>query len=286
MSYNPMTGLAYIPTIHLSATYSDEGIDIDRWQSIPFVGGMGVSAGGYRPPAGMSYIGALQAWDPVRQESVWNVPQSTHWNAGTLTTAGNLVFQGQADGHFRAYDAKTGKRLWDVDLGLGISAPPITYRINGRQYIAILVGIGGAEAGLGGMASYGWSYGIHTRLLIAFSLDGKKAIPKQPAPFFPVPIDIPNMKIDDALVRQGKALFSLCSYCHGGGAVAAGMAPDLRASPIPLQDQLFKQVVHGGAKIARGMPAYGRLTDEQLKGLQHYIRSRARSDKPVEATRQ
>lgn len=286
MSYNPITGLAYIPTIHLSATYSDEGIDIHRWQSIPFVGGTGVSAAGYGLPAGMGYTGALQAWDPVRQESVWNVPQSTHWNAGTLTTAGNLVFQGQADGHFRAYDAKTGKRLWDVDLGLGISAPPITYRIDGRQYVAILIGIGGAEAGLGGMASYGWTYGIHTRRLIAFSLQGKKDIPKQPAPFFPVPIDIPNMKIDDVLVQQGKDLFDLCAYCHGRGAIAAGMAPDLRASLIPLQDQLFKQVVHGGAKIARGMPAYGRLTDEHLKALQHYIRSRARSDKPVEASRQ
>ncbi|NIT87187.1 MAG: PQQ-binding-like beta-propeller repeat protein, partial [Gemmatimonadetes bacterium] len=72
-------------------------------------------------------MGTLQAWDPVRQERVWEVPLEVRTNGGTLTTAGDLVFQGHGDGLFRAFHAATGEELWSVDLGLGITAPPITY---------------------------------------------------------------------------------------------------------------------------------------------------------------
>jgi hypothetical protein len=82
----------------------------------------------------------------VAQRGVWEIPQETFWSAGTLTTAGNLVFQGRADGRFIAYDARTGDELWSFDTGLGISAPPITYGINGTLYIALLVGFGGASS--------------------------------------------------------------------------------------------------------------------------------------------
>ena len=281
MSYNPITGLAYIPSIHLSAIYSDEGIDRKSYQSIPFIGGMGVNLKAQGLDPTKPYPASLQAWDPIEQRLAWSVPQGNYWNAGTLTTAGNLVFQGHADGHFYAYDARNGKVLLDLDLGLGISAPAITYQINGRQYIALLVGFGGGAAGWSA-SSLGWAYGVHTRRLIAFSLEGQAKLPKQPAPFFPPPIDPKGAEIDPALVQAGSQLFGLCSYCHGGGAVAAGMTPDLRSSAIPLVDQLFDDVVRKGSKVDRGMPAYASLTDDQLKALQHYIRSRARSATPAE----
>ena len=83
--------------------------------------------------------GSLQAWDPVNQKRIWQVPLPVAWNPGTLTTAGDLVFQGQAGGEFSAYHARTGEKLWKLDVGLGIAAPPITYSIKGRQYVALLV---------------------------------------------------------------------------------------------------------------------------------------------------
>ena len=105
-----------------------------------------------------------------------------------LTTAGNLVFQGQPDGLFKAYDARTGEELWSYDVGLGISAPPITYKLDGKQMVSLLVGPGGALAsnfgGSGelGFESHGWKYGAHERRIMTFSLDGKAVVPEQPAP--------------------------------------------------------------------------------------------------------
>jgi quinohemoprotein ethanol dehydrogenase len=277
MSYNPITGLAYLPTIHLGITYSDKNLDLEAWNSAPFKFNLGVRISNYTGSSGKSYIGSLQAWDPVKQKAVWTIPQRHMANAGTLTTAGNLVFQGRPDGHFLAYNAKSGKILWDVDLGLGISAPPITYRINGRQYIALLVGWGGSSSQSSANAALGWPYGVHTRRLIAFSLEGADEIPEQPAPYFPIPINPPDFEIDDALARRGSVVFRKCQECHGGyNATAGGMAPDLRASPIPLDFQLFEDVVRQGSRIARAMPAFAELSDTDLKALQHYLRWAAR----------
>ncbi|MDA0348978.1 MAG: PQQ-dependent dehydrogenase, methanol/ethanol family [Verrucomicrobia bacterium] len=277
MSFNPITGLVYLPTIHLGITYSDKGIDLKGWNSVPFYSGPGVRTFDYTFSTGKNYPASLQAWDPVKQESVWSIPQYHTASPGTLTTAGNLVFQGRPDGHFLAYNAKSGKILWDVDLGLGISAPPITYRINGRQYIALLVGWGGSSSGDAGGASLGWSYGIHTRQLITFSLEGAGKIPRQPPPYYPTPIDLPDFEPEMSLIDRGRRLFGICQVCHGNGyAVAGGMAPDLRASPIPLNDQLFEDVVRQGSKIARGMPAYAEFTDHDLKSIQHFLRWTAR----------
>lgn len=273
MSFNPLTGLAYIPTIHMSVEYDDQGIDRKTFQSVPFQGGMGVNASNYGPAPETPYPGSLQAWDPVEQKLAWSVPQADIWNAGTLTTAGGLVFQGRANGHLYAYDADTGKELWETNLGLGISAPPITYKINHRQYLALLVGYGGSVSSGG---AKGWSYGFHTRRLISFSLNGTTELPKQPPPYFPQPLDPKDFQINPELATLGGKLYGACAYCHGGGAASGGMAPDLRASPIPLSDQLFDEVVRKAAKIDRGMPAFARFTDTQLKALQHFIRARAR----------
>jgi hypothetical protein len=113
------------------------------------------------------------------------------WNAGTMTTKGNLVFQGRADGEFVAYNAATGDKLWSVNSAHGISAPPITYTVDGKQYVSLLVGWGGSIAA-------------------------------------------PDFKVDDARKAAGCSRNRLC---HGGGAVSGGYAPDLRASPMPLQSR-------------------------------------------------
>jgi len=214
----------------------------------------------------------------VRGEQVWEIPADGLWNAGTLTTASNLLFQGRADGHLVAYDAESGEELWNEALGLGISAPPITYSVDGRQYLAILVGWGGSMAALGGqaLADYGWSYGAQTRRLFAFSLDGNQAIPSQSPPRVPTPLASSDFIVNFAEAQQGALNYGAqCNACHGGGAIAAGMAPDLRSSAVVLSAAAFRQVVREGALSANGMPPFTELNDAQLESIRHFIRQQA-----------
>ena len=277
MSFNPNTGLAYIPAIHQGFIYTDEGIEIATWQSEAFEGGTGVNLGVPRKEP-REYPASLMAWDPVAQKAVWSVPQDITPNAGTLTTAGNLLFQGRADGMFLAYDARTGEELWKFNTGLGIAAPPIAYTVDGKQYIAVLVGWGGGYAGIGGVDaySYGWSYRTHPRRLIAFSLEGAAELPAVAPPHFPKPLEDPSFEVDEAMAAQGALEYGKCASSHGGGLFSGGMAPDLRASVIPLDFENFAAVVRGGAKANLGMPARPDLTDQQLEALRHFIRKGAR----------
>ncbi len=279
MSYNPLTGLTYIPAIHLTMMFSDEGIDLESWQPGPRQGA-GVRATSVGSPRSDGASGSLLAWDPVRQQLAWEVPLTGLWNAGTMTSAGNLVFQGRTDGAFAAHSAQTGETLWTFDMGSGISAPPITYMIDGRQYVALLVGWGGVWTGIGGAeaAAPGWAYGVHPRRLVAFSLDGDTELPPSPPPMVPVPLHAPDFVVDEALAQQGAREFGVgCGGCHGG-LVAGGQAPDLRASLVVLSDVAFATVVRDGSRLARGMPAYPELTEQQLLAMRHFIRAVAERD--------
>jgi quinohemoprotein ethanol dehydrogenase len=287
MSYNPITGLAYIPTIHQSYQYSDAKLDLKQWkspdwQSTAPTEGVAVEAGP-APYADGQSPGSLQAWNPITQQQVWEVPLPIAWNPGTLTTAGDLVFQGQAGGEFTAYNASNGQALWHYPMGLGIAAPPITYALNGRQYISLLVGWGSVYASLGGQeaADLGWRYGAQMRRLVTFSLDGNLDLPPQAAPDTPVPLKAPYFEVNAELARTGEQVFGQCVFCHGYGGISGGAAPDLRASPIVLSDTAFIDVVKHGAKRSRGMPSFETLSDNQLKALQHYLREQANTETTV-----
>ncbi len=134
MSYNPRTGLVYIPTLNLcmdmqqaepayrrGKLYLTPDLDLDR-----------VGPGGH--------MAELIAWDPVRQQKRWGNPDDLPWLGGTLTTAGGLVFHGDVRGGFKALDAMTGRLLWEFSTGSGISAAPITYELDGTQYVAVVSG--------------------------------------------------------------------------------------------------------------------------------------------------
>jgi len=208
------------------------------------------------------------------------------WNPGTLTTAGNLVFQGRADGTFHAYRADNGEHLWKTDLGTGISAPPITYAIDGKQYVSLLVGWGGAGAATPGFvgAQHGWAYRAHTRRLVTFALDAQVALPKQPPPVFPKPLPAPDFKVDAEQVKKGAKIYvDVCMMCHGTGAGSAGYAPDLRASPIVLAGDAMKDIVVGGSRRALGMPNFPEFGEPELVALQHYIRAQALKPEPCKA---
>jgi quinohemoprotein ethanol dehydrogenase len=275
MSYNPETGLAYIPTIHLSIEFSDEGIDLASWESVSFFGDtLAVAPAIVEEPNGV--LSTLQAWDPVAKRARWEIPLPGMWNAGTMTTAGNLLFQGRVTGDFVAYDAGTGDELWSFDLGLGISAPPITYAVDGKQYVALLVGWGGGASGIGSntQVQHGWAYGVHTRRLVAFSLEGSAELPVQPAPIVPQPIAL-DFEVDEALAARGEIEYGRCNACHGPGAISSGMAPDLRASPLLVSDLAFEEVVRLGSRQQNGMPQYAEITDAELLSIRHYVRQQA-----------
>ena len=219
------------------------------------------------------------AWDPVKQIKVWEQPQPEFWNPGTMVTAGDVVFQGSIDGSFSAYHAVTGEKLWSVNLGSGISAPPITYEVDGKQYVSLLVGFGGAGVSfVGGEAlrRFGWAYGAQVRQLYTFALDGKAALPKVGDPVVPKPLVPADFKVDPDKTAKGEALYiGHCSMCHGAGAASGGYAPDLRASPLFASPPAMTAVVRDGMKVPNGMPAFKELTDADLEDLQHFVRSRA-----------
>jgi len=197
-------------------------------------------------------------------------------------SAGNLVFQGNAAGEFAAYDALTGARLWSMNAGLGIVGAPITYELGGRQYVAVLVGWGGALPGAfgAGVAQYGWRYGAQPRRLLVFALGahGKLDIVPPSAP--EEPLDDAALKIDAPAAAAGDGLFnSTCLLCHGFMAISGGVAPDLRASNLALEYESFAQVVKGGLLEPRGMPRFADLSDAQVQSLYWYVRERARADR-------
>jgi quinohemoprotein ethanol dehydrogenase len=289
MSYNPELGLVFIPTQHMSTNFSDAGLEKTdtSFRATQFRLGIAVGAGLSTTPN--ESLGSLQAWDPVKQKRVWEVNQKHPWGAGTLATAGNLVFQGLPEGKFKAYDARNGKVVWEYDAGLGISSPPITYKLDGKQMVAIMIGPGGGHtsnfqgAGKLGWDGFGYKYGLHQRRMIAFSLDGTASVPKQPAPQVAKPIVDKNFQVDEAKAAAGAGVYALdlCIACHGAGAISGGVkAPDLRASAIALDKKAFEEVVRNGALMATGMPRYHTLSDEALDNLRHYIRQQAHAAAP------
>jgi quinohemoprotein ethanol dehydrogenase len=282
MSYSPKTGLVYIPKIEAPALYTDKDVKMIDWRSPYFAFGTALDVGLDQDiPADVTHS-SLLAWDPVKQAKVWETPQPEYWNAGTMVTAGDLVFQGTITGEFAAYDARSGEKLWSINLGSGISAPPITYEVDGKQYVSLLVGWGGAAVALGGgtaLARFGWAHGAQVRQLYTFALDGKAKLPDVGEPRIPRPLVPAGFKVDPQLASRGRELYTTsCGICHGTGVVSGGYAPDLRASPLFASPPALKAVVHDGAKVSLGMPRYADLTDADLDALQHFVRQRAAED--------
>ena len=126
-------------------------------------------------------------------------------------------------------------------------------------------------------------YGLHTRRLVTFSLEGTTQLPSLPPPTIVTPIEAPGFTIDPTLVSVGENDFEgVCSACHGGGAIAAGMAPDLRASAMVLSEEAFASVVRDGILAERGMPEFADLRDRQLLAIRHYIRYSAENPPSIE----
>ncbi len=133
ISFSPLTGLAYIPANNLCQDMSEGEIN---YRKGVFYLGKDFST---KPGPG-GYLGSIEAYDPATQKIVWHIDQDLPFNSGLLTTAGNLAFYGDMHGNFHAVDAKTGKNLWTKQLGSGIGQGAISYAVNGKQYVAVVVG--------------------------------------------------------------------------------------------------------------------------------------------------
>jgi alcohol dehydrogenase (cytochrome c) len=134
MSYSEATGLVYIPTMNLCMDM--EGIQAD-YKRGAFYLGVNFDLGKVGPGG---HMGGVKAWDPVKQQEVWFNKEDLPYTGGMMTTKSNLLFHGDIKGMFKAVDAKTGKTLWKFNTGSGITAAPMTYTLDGKQYIAVVSG--------------------------------------------------------------------------------------------------------------------------------------------------
>jgi PQQ-dependent dehydrogenase (methanol/ethanol family) len=265
MSFNPQTGLVYIPALDAAFGYADD----PAFKPSPASWNLGVDlamAAGAPGTVSKPPVGSLLAWDPVAQKERWRVPHPTIWNGGTLTTGGNLVFQGSGDGRFVAYRADTGAKAWEMNVGSPIIAAPITYEIDNTQYVAVMAGYGGAMRVVAPEPP-----AVPGRLLV-FTLGGKAKLPPVTTTPLPRPAAIAVPATSPETLMLGAVTYARrCSMCHGAEAASGGLAPDLRHSQAATFDR-YDQVVLGGALANRGMPSFqGFVTAEELAAIKAYV---------------
>jgi quinohemoprotein ethanol dehydrogenase len=281
MAFNLKNKLMYIPARITSFPY---GFD-SAWQfgkPAEYGSGIGWNLGGdmnmakpfrtdSNAPKEKQY-GFLLAWDPVKQKEVWRVKHDFHWNGGVVTTAGGLVFQGAADGNLSAYDGDDGKLLWKVNVGTGVIAPPISYMVDGVQYISFQVGWGGSNVALWEKATPN----VYTAHIYTFKLDGKNKMPVMIPMQQPVPlnVDYPGTKAE--LSRGGEIFLQYCMPCHGGIDKNYGALPDL-GHMQKLKFDIMDTIVLKGMLEPLGMPNFGsKLSPYDLDLLKKYIAAQAK----------
>jgi quinohemoprotein ethanol dehydrogenase len=287
MAYSPKTGLVYIPTNEAGFPYIGEKDFQPR--PVGFNTGLDFAAGAMPNDVAVQKAtmqalkGYLLAWDPIHQKAVWRADHKGPANGGVVVTAGNVVFQGTYSGEFSAYRADDGKKLWSFDAQSAIIAAPMTYEVDGEQYVAVLTGGGGAYSLSPGIVSLkSGKLRNHCRLLV-FKLGGTAKLPPLPAAE-QVRLDPPALTATPAKLDQGFRLYShYCGICHGDTGVSGGITPDLRYSPLLASDSFF-DVVLGGALQPMGMVSFAKVLDhDQADAIRAYLIKRAHETKDAQA---
>jgi len=285
MAYNPDTGLVYIPALELEFVYGQQEV----FSYNPNTWNTGLNQD-LTAPAGTieeqaealgNVRGHLAAWDPVQQKETWRVQHSGSWNGGVLSTAGNLVFQGRADGFLAAYRADTGELLWETPTHTGIIAPPVTYTVDGEQYIVVQTGWGGAFGLASGVPRQKGNFLQEGRLL-AYKLGGKASLPEPRIEYQAVPEPPADVQGTEDQIAFGESLYHQhCSVCHGPGAAGSGVITDLRHSREEVH-AAWDQIVLGGAYTSKGMAAFGEVIDmQESRAIQVYVAAQARTSRLV-----
>jgi len=275
MAFNPATGLVYLPA--KVGTHWVHAPD-PQWKYNPqsenigfdprYEGPLNDELRSLPPPSG-----ELLAWDPVRQRAAWRARYPVVEGGGVLTTAANLVFQGRADGVLAAYRATDGQKLWEFDAGTGIMAPPVTYLVNGVQFVSVMVGWGGPD-GASNAPNRGKVKPGYGRIL-TFALGGTATLNVRAFGHTEPPTPAITMTASPETVHEGKLLYGAkCAWCHGIDVVASSL-PDLRYATKTVQEQ-FEAIVLGGTRSSLGMPSFKDLLGgDQVRAIQAYILSRA-----------
>jgi quinohemoprotein ethanol dehydrogenase len=260
MSFSPKTGLVYLPAQD-NGRYFEQPKTIGEFKQmqgdpvkapLPYNLGLGPIERN-QEKFDVPYKGRLLAWDPVARKPRWTVEYGAYWNGGTLATAGNLVFQGTAAGDFIAYNAATGEKLWSSWATTGIVAPPITYTVDGKQYVSVMAGWGGA------FSKKHVSYGR----LLTFAVGGTASLPSRPRPR--TVTAIPSSATPQQIAAGSKLFATYCVRCHGEGTIL----PDVRRSTPAVLNGLEK--ILDGALVERGMPRFGELDKPAIAELRAYL---------------
>jgi quinohemoprotein ethanol dehydrogenase len=287
MSYSPNTGLVYIPVL-------DGGVVFEREKAPRYRLDTYNAAADERPPeAGDVKLlrgqpvprmrSVLEAWDPVRSRVAWRVPQATFYNGGILSTGSNLVFQGNASGALVAYDAGSGAELSAIRTGTGIMAAPMSYEIDGEQYIAVAAGFGGAVLGGYVPGAAALEYQNLGRILVFKLAGGPVPLPpKQAAAEIFALSDAGHSRASE--LRRGQTLFRAnCAACHaerGGGGY-----PDLWNLP-PTIHELFEKIVLGGLLAHNGMASFtDAMNAKDVSAIHAYLIEDARALHSTEGPR-
>jgi quinohemoprotein ethanol dehydrogenase len=278
MSFSPKTGYVYIPAKVSSGIYLDDFATKRRkmvWYTNYAVEEMiavpdEVPFEERRALGDELASGVLMAWDPSEKREVWRVASGFYSGSGVLSTAGGLVFQGDLAGRFHAYEASTGERRWSYPAQGGMMAAPISYALDGIQYVAIVQGWGGESSLPFGAVSAPQGM-INISRLLVFTLGGTKALPVIET----VEQSLPAHKLPEATaekIAEGRTVYNLyCAVCHGGNVISGGIVPDLRYR-IEALTPVWNAIVREGSLAANGMPAWkDYLTEEEATAIQTYV---------------
>lgn len=263
-SYSPRTGLVYFQAGESTLRY----VDKPGWKFVPGGYNTGIDRGPDAAPATdqnttppKAYV---LAWDPVENRERWRIDGR---GGGVLSTAGDLLFQGKSGktGELVAYDARDGAKLWSYATPNPIVAGPISYAIDGEQYVALISGRG----------FYGTDdRNAHTPQpgrIVAFKLGGTAVLPEGPKP--PPPANPPSETFRDDVVAAGEVLYyEHCGRCHGNATRSLNIIPDLRRAPALTNAELWRTVVIDGPLADRGMVSFsGFLDAAQAESIRAYV---------------
>ena len=267
MSYNPGTGLVYIPATDRKPNTHAE-VETGEWMN--------------------ETEGKLIAWDPVNQSERWSVEEEIATNGGVLSTGGNLVFQGQGNGEFAAFTADKGKKVWSIDTGSAIESIPVTYTVNGEQYVLVPVGWGSGSR----LFAPSWTMATPRSKrgpsrLLAFRLGGNVSFPS-PADIVPPVPKPPKQTADAATIQEGEKLYKTfyCDGCHSP--IWTEAAPGCSTVQFQICATLHAMCIRSGmqscwrARIGnKGMPGFAdppkfafphlRMTTAQADAIHAYV---------------
>jgi quinohemoprotein ethanol dehydrogenase len=284
MSFSPQTALIYFPVTDVAFPFVPEKNATHH--DLAWNTGVDFNAGSLPqdPKIKTQILGSLKghlaAWDPVAKKEVWSAELKSPWNGGVVSTAGNLVFQGTAMGEFVAYRADTGERLWSAETQAGVLAAPISYEVDGDQYVAVEVGWGGAFGLAAGELALKSHIAANLPRILVFKLGATATLPALPAAA-PDVLDPPADTASPAAVTAGKKLYhTYCSNCHGDSATSSGVLADLRYSSVINDAHAMDVIVRQGALQANGMVAFkDEVSPQELEQIRAYVIHRANEDK-------